>query len=449
VPSPTAVAAVGLAMMLAAFVLLRGAAFPGFNAVWPCLGTALLIAAGSMPGNPVSRLLAWRPLVAVGLVSYSLYLWHWPVIATFNYFYVDAGLARALAIVALSLLLAWLSWRFVEQPFRHGREPFRHVFLRRYVAPVALLGAVVAGLHLGQGLPGRFAPEVAAMEAAVATEPSALRARCHVPTLQYATPPDPACRLGDARQPVSGLLVGDSFANHFSGTLDVIARQQKIALQDYTMNACLAIAGFAQGPQAGYADKCSRRNETVYALVDSGRYRLVVLGGEWPDNAAQPRFLAGTRVTEEVYWQALEAALQASLQRIAASGATPVVIRRNAHIPHAASCPLRQRTLGLDHDCSAALEAGRMEGVWTRLAARLPTLRFLDPNTVLCPAGRCQATLDGLPLYRDDGHLNDAGARRLGRGMLASGQWLPVDTSPPTLISGSSPRRLDQGRSSR
>lgn len=90
-----------------------------------------------------------------------------------------------------------------------------------------------------------------------------------------------------------------------------------------------------------------------------------------------------------------------------------------------------------------------MEGVWTRLAARLPTLRFLDPNTVLCPAGRCQATLDGLPLYRDDGHLNDAGARRLGRGMLASGQWLPVDTSPPTLISGSSPRRLDQGRSSR
>lgn len=447
----------GLALVVGSFWLLRGTAFPGVNAVYPCLGTALVILAGSQGPNPVSRLLAWRGAVFVGLISYSLYLWHWPVITAFNYFYIDSGLPRALAITTLSIALAWLSWRYVEQPFRHGREPFRHVFLRRYLAPVAGLALVVGLLVIMRGLPQRFPAALEAMEAAHATQPNLLRARCHVPSFLYDTPPDASCVLGDRRQPVSGLLFGDSFANHFSAMVDELALASGVALQDYTMNACLPLAGLAPGAPRSYADKCRRRNDAVYARVDAGQYRYVLLGGEWPDAQALPRYLEGELVSESDFRAAVAASLRRSLARIVASGATPVVIRRNAAVPHAATCPMRRVMLGLERDCDAPRVADPMDALWVELSQEVPALRFIDPNLVLCAQGNCRVMLAGTPLYRDDGHLNDAGSRLLGQHMVAAGMRLPgvapakeavtMGAAPPTVPTvGSAPGKASSRR---
>lgn len=432
----TGLALAGLLLVLASFVLLRGTSFPGVNAVYPCLGTALVIVAGSHAPNVVSRLLAWRGLVFVGLISYSLYLWHWPVISAFNFFYLESGLPRAVAITTLSFLLAWASWRYVEQPIRSGREPFRQVFLRRYLAPVAALAAVVVALVTLRGLPQRFPAQLVAMEAAQATQPNVLRARCHVPTLLYDTPPDVSCVLGTAGQPASGLLIGDSFANHFSAMVDELARASGVALQDYTMNACLPLAGFAPGPSASYAEKCRRRNDATYSLIDAGHYRYVLLGGEWPTLEPGTYYLAGELVSERDFRDALAGALRRSLNRIVASGATPVVIRRNAAIEHANSCPLRSIMLGWRRACDVPQVADPLEGLWARLSVEVPELRFIDPNGVLCPKGRCQVMLAGIPLYRDHGHLNDAGSRLIGQRMVAAGLRLPAAMTGGTVAPG-------------
>jgi peptidoglycan/LPS O-acetylase OafA/YrhL len=109
--------------------------FPGLNALAPCVGSALIIWAGEAGSSLVGAVLSWRPVVFVGLISYSLYLWHWPLIVLQNMgmlfgvailpslphaTFLTAHRFDMLVLLFLSLTLAVLSWRFVERPFRSG-----------------------------------------------------------------------------------------------------------------------------------------------------------------------------------------------------------------------------------------------------------------------------------------------------------------------------------------
>jgi len=146
--------------------------FPGFAALAPCVGSALIIGAGESGTTLIGRVLSWRPVVFIGLISYSLYLWHWPVVIL-----SDLGLSinlsgalsgnplalwlqrsSLLARFAISLLLAILSWRFVEGPFRRSsswrieRRPLFAFSAAVMVALIALSGMVI----FANGFPGRF-----------------------------------------------------------------------------------------------------------------------------------------------------------------------------------------------------------------------------------------------------------------------------------------------------
>jgi peptidoglycan/LPS O-acetylase OafA/YrhL len=140
-------------------------AFPGLAAIPPVLGAALVIAAGETGSSLIGRLLSWRPVVFVGLISYSLYLWHWPVIVfqnTTSLFF--PGVARTardkLILIGVSLVLGALSWRFVEQPFRKGwARPGRSALF--WGSGLALAGLVFVGTAMvaTHGWPRRFPPD--------------------------------------------------------------------------------------------------------------------------------------------------------------------------------------------------------------------------------------------------------------------------------------------------
>ena len=131
--------------------------FPGFSALLPCIGTALIIGAGEQGPSYVSGLLSWRPVVFIGLISYSLYLWHWPIIVLSQFgllinlssivpsgwaYLLSSQTTNKLLVILLSFAAAILSWRFVERPFR--AHPTR--IERRGL--FALSGAVAFGLIL-------------------------------------------------------------------------------------------------------------------------------------------------------------------------------------------------------------------------------------------------------------------------------------------------------------
>ena len=158
-----ALASIGLAMIVVSTVLYSSDPFSGPAAALPCIGTAMIVHAGRGGDSWVRSMLTSRPIVYIGLISYSLYLWHWPILV-----FARAWLVRPLttleaaALIAISFAVAHLSWRFVESPFRAKSRNFS----RNQMFAVAS-GAIVVMLALGatidvrDGLPSRVSPEVA------------------------------------------------------------------------------------------------------------------------------------------------------------------------------------------------------------------------------------------------------------------------------------------------
>lgn len=181
----------------------RDTIFPGATALAPVLGAAALLHCA--PRTSVGRLLALPPLVGIGLISYSLYLWHWPLIV-FTEYATDLPLAGAVQVmvIAASLVAATLSWRFVERPFRNTRSmPARRVFQFTGSA-MLLLSTLSAALLLAGPWPSRFSPQVLRLIAG-REDISPMRKRCHDSFMRGAAP----CVLGANARP-DATLWGDS-----------------------------------------------------------------------------------------------------------------------------------------------------------------------------------------------------------------------------------------------
>jgi peptidoglycan/LPS O-acetylase OafA/YrhL len=398
----------------ALFALNPGAPFPGINALIPCLGAALLILAGS--GEVHARLLANRPMVFMGLISYSLYLWHWPLIAYLKYLGIEITLAVGIALVVVAIVLSWCSWRYVEIPFRRSGAPlqFSRVLTRRFVVPTLGL-AVLALLSLQMnGFPQRFTPQVSTLEAMTLSEPNKLRSGCHMPNARYGVEPNPDCQLGAPNAQLDGIMVGDSFANHFTGMVDILAKPNGIRLMDYTLDACPPIFGHSAEVSAAYGARCVARNQRVLRLMEHNHYPYVVLAGAWPKDAAAADIV------------------EASIRQVADNAGQVIVILSNQNIDNAATCPVRRLMFGTDQTCSAPLDI--TAAYWSAIRDRLPQVRFIDPNQVICPAGLCSSIIDGQLLYRDDAHLNDVGSRFIGRALRDQGVSLLHDPSQPARI---------------
>jgi peptidoglycan/LPS O-acetylase OafA/YrhL len=150
---------VGLGLVaLAVSFLSKDTAFPGYSALFPCVGAGLIIYSGENGRSFVNTILSFRPLVFIGLISYSLYLWHWPIVVFAKYLLVGELNAAGSAIVILSsLAMAILSYEFIETPFRRGKSsvPRRRVFTIGFGAS-ALSAALGLAIFLSQGVPGRF-----------------------------------------------------------------------------------------------------------------------------------------------------------------------------------------------------------------------------------------------------------------------------------------------------
>ncbi len=195
----------------------RYVTFPGLHAVPPCLGTAAVIVAGSRGRNLAGTLLSSRPLVFVGLISYSLYLWHWPIIVAILQGlpagHLDAGTKTIAA--ALSMMFAVLSWRFVEKPFRSSKASLNTILLYSSGAMLALI--LVATIFItSRGLPSRYDEPVVSLAAVLDysyEKPYRLH-KCFLDEGDTFKDFDQNVCLSDSRDEPNVLLIGDSHAAH-------------------------------------------------------------------------------------------------------------------------------------------------------------------------------------------------------------------------------------------
>lgn len=400
----------GMALMVGSLALIdRRTPFPGVNSLYPCLGVAMLIYAGGS-GHVLTPLLKSRLLVSIGLMSYSLYLWHWPIFAFLRYRYADLGAPATVAAIGSSFVLSWLTWKFVETPIRVDRSiGFSTAFARYYAAPAMLFLSVGLGSYLTEGVPQRFPKELRQLMASYSTERNLSHA-CSIRssdyqkvTLDYLLA---HCAVGDPSQEPGLLLMGDSHANHFRPFVEQMARDARLKMLFHVQGSCLPTDLFETAtPRPSEPTTCNKHNLDLLQLA--GSVRFVALGGNWA-TAPDPQF---------------ETKLEAVVDKIVKAGATPMIFKDNPfYEPDRSHCIVFKRRAWLSDDtnCNIPLDAAArtqaaFDSAIDRVAARHPGAVVIDPKLVMCNDTECATSLGNIAVYRDPHHINAAAATLLGQ----------------------------------
>lgn len=273
----------GFAAILWAMISFNGnVPFPDERAALPVLGAVAVIAGGSLPQTLIARLLSIGPAVFIGRISYPLYLWHWPLIVMIVYGrYMPLSRKEALIVIAGSLILSVMTWRFVEQPIR-GRRLLPQARQLFAVAAGASVGvaAFAAVLLSAQGFPGRHDPAlVALVEGKELLDKNAWNhdhRACHL-TKARDLRDGSACVLGAGGVAPTFALVGDSHADAASPGVFLAASRLGLAGWQLTMPGLLLTPGRTPIGMA----QAGGQQETLDFLSDHPEVRIIILTGWW------------------------------------------------------------------------------------------------------------------------------------------------------------------------
>lgn len=397
-PTRHALALVGFTCMLLACALFDGGTpFPGVAAVLPVVGGTLFIAAGSGGGaHALTRPFMNPVVVRIGLVSYPLYLWHWPLIAGAHHLgFSPSAPAAAFAIVVASYALAEATYRFLESPIRHGRALSNtRVLLATAAAFVVVLGAAAIGTRASEGAAFRFSSEARPF----LTAPLAAKSdRCGF-VFRALHPGREVCPLVEEPTAHRRVLVwGNSHADMWTPLLVDEARAHGTALFLNARNCRPTHDGTA----------CSSRvRDRVLAEVRTLGITDVVLASSWERKKTQTEESLGTEIRAVVallrearirVWLVVDSPRGDALDPVVAYRARP-------DDPVAGSVPRAE------HD--AARDFERI--LFSELAHADRQVLVLDPTPFLCDATACPGARDGAVWYRDPHHLTEAGTRAAG-----------------------------------
>jgi peptidoglycan/LPS O-acetylase OafA/YrhL len=262
-----ACSATGLFVVLASAVMLGAEwPFPGLNAIWPCLGAALIIAAPQFGPSAATRLLSTRPFVFVGLISYSVYLWHWPIVSFLRISRVPITPAITLAVIAASLVLGAVSWFALERGFRGVLDRLKGFSVAWAAAGAFVIALAPVYVYAREGLPQRFPFALLTQDQLVAE-----RARYWIDL--------PATNANlSATAPRQLLIVGDSHSYDLAYALSENGYPGKIKLIDTTWRC------FNFGHQAVFPANEALCAERLQAVLDSPALKVadaVYLHDHW------------------------------------------------------------------------------------------------------------------------------------------------------------------------
>lgn len=392
-----------------------GPSFPGLWAVPPVLATATLLYTGGEGDCLVSRMLRWHPLVYIGIISYSLYLWHWPLLTFARYAngMESIGSIQSWLLVGVALLVAAGSYRYVETPFRKRRTEAalpatrRQLFAGATVIAVLLAGASMS-VTAGKGLIHRFEADALAFD------------RARSPFIPYKNdcdgrPPDQAnrkCSIGDPSSSRLVLIWGDSHALAWAPGLDAYLEELGLRGVLAVNSACPPLIGIHNPSDPD----CFSANEGTFRWTEKNNPEVTIMIAAWggyssPDgrySIFDDEGHEGNTSTFPLALQRTVSALGRLSQRIILIGPTPGAPQ---------DIPFKLAISAAVPPAEISEQEFRSGASWFwRAASGVRTgaeLELVDPSPWFCGGGGGCKYLDddGRLLYRDGGHLSLVGAR--------------------------------------
>jgi peptidoglycan/LPS O-acetylase OafA/YrhL len=380
--------------------------FPGPSALLPTLGAALLIGAGAMA--TANRLLAWRPLVYIGLISYPLYLWHWPLLALLRLIDgVELDVTTRQLVFLVSFPLAMFTYHFVERPLRHSAFAHRRVFPLILWSLLLTLGAIGFYIYKSHGLPDRRPDWDTTL---------------HPATLIRTAPPAGFINANKA------ILLGDSHALMYSEALRNYFHQQHGQELIYGFRAgCKPFYNLDKHIPGQSPEGCPQTMNPIIdqAVNDPNINTIVVIaalsnfsfsymtypGHEQPSPNADPNYPLVNLAADETF------------ARLATSGKRIIVFYSTPIFPFSLSeCqqrPVRWRS-ETRQECSIPISSYNEQQRWSRqklaeLPASYPNITLFDPAKLLCNDEQCNVRHGAPIIYSDNAHLNELGAELVSR----------------------------------
>ena len=433
----TVAALVGMAALIwSGFFLTSQMPFPGTIALVPVLGTMLVIWAGVTSGW-LSKLFAIKPVQWVGDKSYSIYLWHWPLIILAPYaLKSDLNLPTRLTLLSLSLLLAWFSAELIEKPFGNsGRWP--NIRPRRVFVTLAIFSLVITSSLAGAI---EYSKQVIATDAAAAEKAANEVNRCFgaaaraprelpcenskltgiYPSLAAAAADrgiDPkvcgvmvradskpkVCHLGTKNSEVRIAAIGESHIGHYVGGLEDLAKKNYWAL-DIIWKAACPFSNAARDQDALLMRTCASWVGQAQNLLINGNYDLVITsqksGVEWAVQAGKSKEQTAIDGLVSVWQPIIDAG-------------TPILAIKDNPRPRAdvMSCLSVKGVDKCDSKRSVSFKFDPQVQAVQRIASPLVTLAKFDD--VYCTSTSCPPVIGHVVVYRDDNHLTNTFTRTL------------------------------------
>lgn len=403
----------GLGLIAASILMLSGkVSYPGVWTLLPVLGSLMVLATVGHR-TFAGRLLSWRPLVVAGLISYSTYLWHQPLFAFARIrMFGEVSLWLYACLIALTLVLSYATWRWVERPFR-GRTRFTRMQIFASASIVGL-GIAAFGVVADQleGLPMRHPDRAfaASIEERM-RENAGLSIQC-IGDL----PLSAECHTSDAPEII---VWGDSFAMHI--VAGIIASKPDAALVQFTKPVCGPFIDYAPivppGHPVWWARQCQAFNDEVKAYISMTKsLKYAVLASPFNHYFSQRGLLDGKVV--KVSRDLILTELRRTLEWLSKQGIKPVVFSPSPTNGHdLGACLIRAKWFGESGD---RCDFSRAVADKLRANARFlmdgirGDYRVIDPDRALCDETRCKAVDGDTLIFRDVNHYSYEGSRYLG-----------------------------------
>ncbi|EEG23398.1 O-acetyltransferase OatA [Eikenella corrodens] len=377
-----------------------------------CSAAAWLIAAGN--GSRFNQLLAWKPMVAIGLISYPLYLWHWPVLALLRYVYMDSVLPLNVILVSMPgvVVASWVSYRLIENPIRHSKK----------LSGKAFAGVMAVYFMLGVGAQHgrhRFSDYIKVQQEQQRTT-----------ILEYGVQLDRTlckienelvhCTRGSTAQPVRYLAVGDSHTEHYQAFFDKLGKHEDWSINILSVGGCVYLHQSDLMPsEIGESRRNSCRKMRQIANDTLDQYQVVILSNRWSLYAKSDDFMH---------------AFEQTLQYLISKGKTIYVLRDNPNtglsmwrLYFFQQKGIHVSSLGTTTSTQKQLDTEQANSKIHALIQRYPAIHWIDLTEGI-PEG---FIVNGIPIYHDDNHLTPYGANHIADWFINSNQHLlqPTQTT--------------------
>lgn len=404
-------------------VILIGASFywvtshsdvPGKDNIPLIIGTLLLITAGKANDNISQKLLSNKLWVFLGLISYSAYLWHWPIIAFIKYTAIEIDIVVGTSIFISTFLLATITYYIIETPLRNVEMTPNKAFTRYYIVPLALVG--FSTVTLAYGIKS-FSPTMynwsAYSEVTDITPNWKYKYNCQYTDFGVEVKDESEC-IFPKGSPYKTLLIGDSNGAHYIGMLQEFAQYNHWSFKNITQSACPPLVETKEldWVEKKYAKACLEYRKYLSANLMALDH--VIIGGDWTDydrfDEFRPLFI---KTINELAKHNEKVTILAKIPTF--SQYSTECEKRRIKIT-SLNCSLSRYDKSYEKDSSHYA----VNNFLLELSNKYKNVNFFDTRNSLCPNSICSPVLNGQFIYSDGGHLSMEGSHLLGAKVLKS-----------------------------